>query len=492
MSEKVVLRFAPSPSGYLHVGGARTALFNWLYARKHQGRFLLRIEDTDLERSSEEMAGGILEGLTWLGLGWDGEPVYQSHQLAVYRERVERLVEVGKAYPCFCPPEHLEEKRKAARRLGRPFRYEGTCSAIPPEEARSRMEEEPHALRLRVPREGRIGFEDLVHGRVEVENSVLDDFVLVRRSGRPTYNFAVVVDDLDQGVTHVLRGDDHLSNTPKQLHVYGALGAGPPRFGHLPLILGPDRERLSKRHGATSVEEFHRQGIHPDALVNFLALLGWSSGDDREFFTRKELLEAFSIEGVSGKQAVFDPQKLEWLNGQHLSRMSPEALAAAVRPFLQEAGLWRDGVEGSDREWYLRVLDLLKVRARRLTDIPEQGRFFFTDELDYAPDAVARFWKDEATADRLTASLGALRQVDDFSKEAVEQAVRYQAEALAVSASKLIHPLRVALTGQQVGPGVFELMVLLGQERCLRRIERALEHLASSPATGGDASGGKG
>jgi glutamyl-tRNA synthetase len=377
------VRFAPSPTGYLHVGGARTALFNWLYARHAGGTFVLRIEDTDVERSSWEMVAGILDGMKWLGLDWDEGPevggphgpYLQSGRLDRYREAAARLVASGHAYYCYCDPDHLKARRDAAEQAGQSWSYDRACAALSPDDIALREASgAPRAIRFRMP-EGTTAYDDVVHGRIEFDNAVIEDFVVLRSDRHPTYHLSVVVDDIDMGITDVVRGDDHISNTPKQVLLYEALGAPVPRFAHVPLILGPDKRRLSKRHGATSVMEYARQGFLPEAMFNFLALLGWSPGNDRELFSRDELVQAFSLDGISSGNAVFNPEKLEWFNVQHIARLSGDEITDRLEPALRAAGLWSDALRGARREWFHQVIEILKPRAKKLGDLAELRRF---------------------------------------------------------------------------------------------------------------------
>src|SRR5437868_3735800 len=366
------VRFAPSPTGYLHVGGARTALFNWLFARRLGGVFVLRIEDTDLERSSQDMVAGILDGLRWLGLDWDegpgigGEfgPYFQSERLERHRAMAERLVAGGHAYYCYCTNDELKAKRDAAEAAGGAWRYDRTCSALTPDEIAAREQgRRPRVVRFRVPA-GAAGFDDLVHGPIAFDGANIEDFVLLRSDGQPTYQLSVVSDDVEMKITHVVRGDDHISNTPKQILLYQAVGAEVPQFAHVPLILGPDKKRLSKRHGATSVTEYERLGYLPEAMANFLALLGWSPGGDREVLSREELTQLFTLEGISGGNAVFNAEKLDWFNQQHIGRLAGGDLLPRIEERLRAAGLWRDTLITTESAWMTPILDLLKPRVK--------------------------------------------------------------------------------------------------------------------------------
>ncbi|MGH7403895.1 MAG: glutamate--tRNA ligase, partial [Candidatus Rokuibacteriota bacterium] len=366
------VRFAPSPTGFLHVGGARTALFNWLWARHTGGSMVLRVEDTDRERSTQEMIEGILDGLAWLGIDWDEGPYYQSRLQERHQAAAMELLEAGHAYACFCTPEELAAEREASIARKESYVYSGRCRGIDPETSRARRAAgEPHTVRFRVPA-GETAWDDVVHGPTRFANETIGDFIILRSDGAPVYNLAVTVDDRDMAITHVIRGDDHISNTPKQILLYRALGAPVPVFGHVPLILGPDKRKLSKRHGAVAATAYRDLGYLPDAFVNFLALLGWSPGDDREVLDRRELVELFTLDRITGKSAIFDVQKLEWLNGQHLSRMRGEELAGLARPLFQEAGV--GSPDQLERPWFTSLMDLVKVRSRTLRDLVAQGR----------------------------------------------------------------------------------------------------------------------
>src|SRR4051812_14081716 len=484
------VRFAPSPTGYLHVGGARTALFNWLFARRSGGVFVLRIEDTDLERSSEEMVGGILDGLRWLGLDWDegpgigGElgPYFQSQRLDRHRALAERLVASGDAYYCYCSNETLNAKRAAAEQAGSAWRYDRTCAALTRDQiAAHQRDKTPHVVRFRVP-EGSTRFDDLVHGPIEFDGANIEDFVLLRSDHQPTYQLSVVSDDIEMKITHVVRGDDHISNTPKQILLYRAAGADVPAFAHVPLILGADKKRLSKRHGATSVTEYARQGYLPEAMFNFLSLLGWSPGNDQELFTRDALVNAFALEGISGGNAVLNPEKLDWFNQQHIARLAPDELAIRVKPWLETAGLWRDDYLGDRHAWFFAVLELLRPRAKRLDDFASQGALFFRDTIDYDAAAVDKHLRAPGMAaqlEKIDASLAALETFDPASAEA---ALRGLAERAGVKAGVLIHAVRVALTGKTVSPGLFDVIALLGRDRTHARLAAARRLLLTSPS----------
>jgi glutamyl-tRNA synthetase len=489
------VRFAPSPTGFLHVGGARTALFNWLLARKEQGVFVLRIEDTDRERSTEEHVQAILHGLGWMGLDWDEGPTFQSHGLERHRADVLSLLEAGRAYRDFSSPEEAARDREEDMAAGRRLRKaRGRSDArSPTEEEELIRDDHPFAVRFRVP-EGETAWDDRVHGPVRFQNAEIDDLVILRSDGTPTYNLAVVSDDVEMGINLVLRGDDHLSNTPKQILLYEALGQPVPSFAHVPLILGPDGRRLSKRHGATAVGDYEKEGILPEAMFNFLAFLGWSPGDDREVFSREELVEVFSIDRVLKKSAVFDLEKLQWMNGQHLARTPTEDLLDQVRMRLADEGLLAEQPSGLGAGQVIPVaggvldlahlVDLLKVRARTLEDLVVQARPYLLDALEFDAKAVRKHWlKDPAeTMGLLEGVLTCLMGVE-WTEANLEQALRDLAEKMGVGAGKLFQPLRLALTGSSASPGIFDVLALLGRERATKRVKKAIESLRSGDVT---------
>jgi len=470
------LRFAPSPTGYLHVGGARTAIYNWLYARRNGGTFLLRIEDTDKARSTEESTHAIFEGLEWLGLGWDEEVVFQGKNLARHQADARTLLDTGAAYRCFCTVDELDARRREAKDSKEAFKYDRRCDRLPRDEVASRAAAgEPHVIRFRVP-EGTTEWDDMVHARISFPNKDVEDFVVLRSDGTPIYNLGVVSDDIAMRITLVMRGDDHISNTPKQIQLYRALGAPLPQFAHLPMIHGMDGKKLSKRHGATAVGDYRHLGMLPGAMVNFLALLGWSPGGDREVMTLAEMTQLFSADGLQKKAAIFDPQKLEWMNGQHLSMIPLEELEPRVTPGIIAAGLAAADELSRRREWYLSLLDLLRVRARTTDDIVRQATPYFLDRIEYDPGAVAKYWKDPVeAADILAATRAALATAPVWEAEPLEALLRGLAEARGTSAGKIFQPLRVALTGLTVSPGIFEMLLAMGRDLAVRRIDHALE-----------------
>jgi len=475
------VRFAPSPTGYLHIGGARTALFNWLYARRHKGTFVLRIEDTDAERSSWDMVTGIVDGLRWLGLDWDEgpdiggphAPYFQSERLDRYRALAEKLVAQGRAYRCYCSSEVIQQKRQAAEAAGGGWMYDRVCLALSAEEA-ARLDAAgaPRAIRFKVPA-GQTRFVDRVRGDIVFDNANIEDFVILRSDRQPTYHLTVVADDIDMQITDVVRGDDHISNTPKQVLLYDAFARPAPRFAHVPLILGPDKKRLSKRHGATSVMEYHRLGYVPEAMVNFLAMLGWSPGNDQELFTRDELVAAFALEGISGGNAVFSPDKLDWFNQQHIMRLPIDELASRVQPLLVDAGLWRDALAAADRDWFLRLLDLLKPRVKKLGQIVDDARPFLDDRLTFEEAAVRKHLGVPGLRGLLEKFAARVAAATVFDRQSSEVLLRSTAEAEGHKPATLIHATRVAVTGRSISPGLYEVLELLGQTRVVSRLAHA-------------------
>jgi len=467
------VRFAPSPTGYLHVGGARTALFNWLFARHFGGTLILRIEDTDFERSSEEMVEGILEGMRWLGLTWDEGPFFQSQRLDLYRETAEKLLASGYAYPCFCTKAELEQRRAEAVAAGRPPMYDRRCRTINPAvAAQRRAAGEASALRFAVPDGGSTGFDDAVFGRVEFANAEIEDFVLLRSDGIPTYHLSVVADDIDMRLTHIIRGADHISNTPKQVLQYQALGAALPTFAHVPLILGLDKTRLSKRHGATSVISYKELGIVPEAFRNFLALLGWTPGPaykDKEIFSSDELIQLFSLEGISKSNAVFDNDKLAWFNTEYIRAYDAEKLLPLIEEEWAKAGF----TPTRSREEVLAAIDLLKPRARNLKDFATVFRAYFSDDFDYDPAAVAKFLSDGAVRVFLAQLSQRFAEATEFTESSTETILRAFADENQVKAGPLINGSRVALTGQAVAPSLFAVMAQLGKDRVVQRLAAA-------------------
>ncbi len=481
---EVRVRFAPSPTGWLHVGGARTALYNFLFARKHKGKFILRIEDTDRSRSTDEAIEKIIEDMLWLGLDWDEGPLKggdfgpyrQTERDHLYREAVQKLIDSGHAYYCFCTPDELENMRKEAAEKKQSFRYPRLCRDLKQEEIAERFEKNPRpAVRFKTPLEGEVVVNDLVRGEVRFDLSQLDDFIIARSDGTPTYNLAVVVDDYLMKITHVVRGDDHLSNTPKQILIYRALGAEVPRFAHLSMILGPDKKPLSKRHGSTAVFEFRNQGYLKEALVNYLALLGWSFDDKTTFFTVEELIEKFDLTKVSANPAVFDFQKLEWLNGVWIRSLDSSELAKRLVTFVEE----RYGNVEID-EKFLYLVEITKERMKTLKDFVEWTYFYFVKEEEFEFDVndFEKATKGERAKEILQMALEELRSVEAWDRESIENSLRLIVQATGEKVKNVFQPVRVAVTGRLVSPPLFESIYVLGREKSVRRIEKAIQILA--------------
>ncbi|WP_447974577.1 glutamate--tRNA ligase [Nitrospira sp. Kam-Ns4a] len=465
------VRFAPSPTGYLHIGGVRTALFNWLFARREKGTFILRIEDTDQERSTDEAIQAILDGMRWVGLDWDEGPYRQTERMDLYRQHAMKLFEEGWAYWCVCTAEDLEARRREALAKGLPQKYDGRCRArgitSPAGEA---------ALRFKAPQEGQTVVEDLVKGTVVFDNEVLDDLIILRSNGYPTYNFSVVVDDALMRITHVIRGDDHLTNTPRQVPIFQALGFPVPRFGHLPMILGKDKTRLSKRYGATSILAYRDEGYLPEAMVNYLARLGWSYGD-QEIFSVAELVEKFSFEHVQKSSAVFDPKKLLWMNAHYIKQGDPKRLAGLLRPFLERRG-YEAAARASSDEWMAKLVSALQERAKTLDEMAEAAVPYVADSPPMEPEAVEQYLTPSimpvlaALADRLDG-------LPEFSKSLLEETFKTLIEERGMKLGQLAQPVRVALTGRAASPGIFEVMDLLGRERTVARLRQAVERIGT-------------
>jgi glutamyl-tRNA synthetase len=465
---QIVTRFPPSPSGYLHVGGARTALFNWLYARRMNGRFVLRIEDTDVARSTQASVDAIFEALEWLGLDWDDGPYYQTQRFEVYREHVATLLASGHAYHCTCAPERIEGMRAAAMASGGKPKYDGTCRD------RGLPASADAAVRFRAPLEGTTVLEDAVKGGIVFQNEEFDDFVICRSDGRATYNFAVVVDDITMGINTIIRGDDHVMNTPKQIQLYRAFGHPLPLFAHVPMVLGNDRTRLSKRHGATSVTAYRDMGYLPEALINYLARLGWSHGD-QEFFTRQELIEAFNLENIGRSAGVFDMEKLSALNADHIKAAAPARLVAPLAPFLRAHGV--DVEPGTRTE---RVIATLSARSKTLAEMAAQALFYYGEQVAYEPDAERKFLTAEALAP-LKALTERLEGLADFSEATLEGAFHEVVAATGLKLGKIAQPVRVALTGRTASPGIFEVVSILGKGPALARLHAAIARIEGRP-----------
>ncbi|MBA7475572.1 Glutamate--tRNA ligase 1 [subsurface metagenome] len=513
------VRFAPSPTGYLHLGGARTALFNWLFAKRKGGTFILRIEDTDKVRSTDEAVSQIIHGLQWLGMDWNegpritlkpgGRPIeeiirrpepsqivteevgrygpyFQMKRLKLYREYAEKLVQSGKAYRCYCLPEELEEMRKKASQEKRPPKYDGRCRNLTAEDEKIYKEKgRKPVVRFKTPQEGVTEFEDIVRGKVSFQNNLLDDFVMLKSSGSPIYNFAVVVDDHEMEISHVIRGDDHISNTPRQILLYEALGWKKPQFAHVPMILGSDGSRLSKRHGATSLEYYENEGYLPEAMVNYLALLGWATEDSQQIFDIEELKEKFSLERCAKSAAIFDLQKLLWMNGEYIRKMKPDELTFKAFPFIASEkeklveGKKYEEIEDTVKMALTKSISLEQEKIKLLKDIPNLIRYMLKEDLenkDYEEEAKEKVLKVSGVKQILSDCRDRLTRLEDFSEEKIEQEVRNYAKESSKKTSEVFHPIRVAVSGRTRGPGLFALLSFLGKERVLRRIEYTIKN----------------
>jgi glutamyl-tRNA synthetase len=463
--EKIRTRFAPSPTGYLHIGGARTALFNWLYARHHGGEFVLRIEDTDQQRSTDESTRAILDAMNWLGLNCDEGPYFQAQRVDLHREMVQKLIREGKAYYCTCTSEELEEKRKHALATGKKPKYDGTCRD-------KNLKKTPGSVvRFRGEQTGATVVEDLIKGNIIFNNEELDDLIIERGDGYPTYNFAVVIDDALMNITHVIRGDDHVNNTPRQILMYQALGFDVPKFAHVPMILGSDKARLSKRHGATSVMAYKEMGFLPEALVNYLVRLGWSHGD-QEIFSPKDLIELFDLDAVGKSPAVFNPDKLLWLNAHYIKEASPARLREEMKT------IWPAGIDTSNADFTQKVIADLQTRAKTLVELAGAANFYFSDEVKYEEQAAQKFLTADI-APYLKALVEAIVSVQDFSKKGLEEFLMNFTAERNIKFKIIAQPLRVALTGKTVSPGIDEVIVTLGKDRVIKKINNAISYIES-------------
>jgi glutamyl-tRNA synthetase len=465
-ASNVRVRFAPSPTGALHIGGVRTALFNWLFARHHDGKFILRIEDTDQTRSTDESIKIILDGMKWLGLDWDEGPYRQTERMDIYKEHVDRLLKAGKAYYCYCTPEELEARRKAAMAAGKPPKYDRTCRSLT-----APIEGRTPAVRFLSTDEGQTIVRDMIRGAVTFENQQLDDLIIQRSDGFPTYNFAVVVDDVTMRITHVIRGDDHLNNTPRQIQLYQALGYEPPEFAHLPMILGPDKTKLSKRHGATAVTEYIDLGYLPEALVNYLSRLGWSSGD-QEIFSRQELIEKFSLDSVGKAPSVFNPEKLLWLNHHYIQQADAGRIAGLVLDLLKKDGVVKQGNE-PDPDWFEKLVAILTERSHTLVEMKTGALPFLTETITLDEKARAKHLTQDV-APLLSELVRRLKDVEHFTHAEVEKVFNAIVAEKGIKLGKLAQPVRVALTGGTVSPGIFEVLEVMGKDKAMQRIEAAI------------------
>lgn len=462
--DTIITRFPPSPTGFLHVGGARTALFNWLYARHMKGRFILRIEDTDTERSTQASVDAILESLEWLGIDWDEGPYFQSKRFDIYIEYIQKLIDSGNAYYCTCSPEKLEDMRKIAMATGKKPKYDGTCRE------KGLKNSDNAVVRIKAPLIGTTVVHDVIKGDIVFQNTELDDFVLRRSDGTPTYNLAVVIDDITMNINTIIRGDDHVNNTPKQIIVYNALGVSLPVFGHVPMVLGSDKTRLSKRHGAMSVTEYREMGYLPDAFINYIARIGWSYGD-QEFFTREELIEKFSLENIGRSAGVFDKDKLLSLNTDHIRLASPEKIIKHLAPFLIKLGF--DVQEGPFVEG---VIKSLNARSKTLKEMAESAAFYFKETVSYDPDAASKFLISDSLK-TLKMLVALLESLDNFDEKSLEDAFLKAMEQTGLKLGKIAQPVRVALTGKTASPGIFEILNVLGKEKSLDRLKRAVSFI---------------
>ncbi len=464
--DPIITRFPPSPTGYLHLGGARTALFNWLYARHMKGRFILRIEDTDTVRSTQESVDAIFDALNWLGIDWDDGPYFQTQRLAIYKKHIEKLIEAGRAYYCTCSAERLEQMRKQAQAEGRKPKYDGTCRH------KELSDSEDAVVRFAAPQAGSTVVKDVIKGNIVFQNTELDDFIIQRSDGIPTYNFVVVVDDVTMGINTVIRGDDHVNNTPKQIQLYHALEADLPVFGHVPMVLGSDRSRLSKRHGAMSVTAYRDMGYLPDALINYLVRLGWSHGD-QEFFTRDDLIEKFSLENIGQSAGVFDPDKLQALNADHIRQSTPQKLYPQLHSFLKAQGYNAEEKPTAAAE---KVIETLIPRSKTLDEMAKSAQFYYDNNIVFEEKAAKKFLKP-ATLNPLKSIHQALSDLPEFEEKALEDAFKAVMEATGLKLGKIAQPVRVALTGKTVSPGIFEIIAIIGREQTLKRIQGAISFI---------------
>lgn len=470
MSEKPIVRFAPSPTGELHLGGARTALFNYLYAKKNNGKFFLRIEDTDPERSKEEFIDQICDSLNWIGLDWDEPIIYQSQNKSQHSQIVSHLLKTKKAYRCFCTKTELQKERDEAKKAKIPYKYSGKYRNLSDNEVKQKLNNaEPFSIRIKIP-DGETSFTDMVYGEIKVNNKDLDDFIIQRSDGSPTFNLSCVVDDLFMGINTVIRGEDHLSNTPKQIIIYNLLSKKPPKFVHLPMILASKGQRLSKRHGATGVEEYKNMGYFPESLLNYLFLLGWSSSNEKEIFNLNEMIHEFNFDGIVKKGAIFDIKKLEWVSGQHLSAKSPKDFLELIYEINSNWGL------SQSEEYLFKVIDILKSRVRTINDIISYSDYFFNDPKEFDSDVMKRSWPDSQTNRYIEKYYNVLKDVDDWSFSNLENQLKTFSNNENISIGKIILPIRLSISGFGIGPSLYALMELLTKKTVLRRIKYAIDN----------------
>ena len=472
MTNNIRVRFAPSPTGYLHIGGVRTALFNWLFARHNNGVFVLRIEDTDQTRSTDESIQAIIEGMKWLGLDWDEGPYRQTERMHIYKEHIEKLLQEDKAYHCYCTPEELEERRKQAFAEKRIPKYDGRCR-----ELKNPVPGKQPVVRFKMPLQGETVVDDHVKGRIVFENTQLDDLIIMRSDGWPTYNFCVVVDDATMNITHVIRGDDHLNNTPRQMQLYNAFGYKTPEFAHLPMILGHDKTRLSKRHGATAVTAYRDMGYLPEALLNYLARLGWSF-KDQEVFSREELIEKFTLEHVGKSAAVFNPEKLLWLNSHYITSMDQKEIISRLRPYLISDGLIKEDTV-VDESWMGKVIASLKERCRTLIEFTSAAHYFFSDDIETDPEAAKKFLIP-GNRGVLEDVLKGIESMPAFSETEIDSLFKTIMSNRGIKMGQVAQPVRVALTGRTVSPGIFEVIDILGKDKIIRRLRATIDKIPQS------------
>lgn len=485
MEKKLKVRFAPSPTGPFHIGGARSALFNWLVARHADGTFLVRIEDTDLKRSTKESEENIKDSLKWLGMNWDEGidvggphgPYRQTERLDLYKKEVQRLLDEGKAYYCYCSAEELEKSRKAQLDAGKTPIYDEHCRHLTEEEkAKYEAEGRKPVVRLKVRKDGVFAFDDMVRGHVEFQAAGVGDFIIMKSDGIPVYNFAVVIDDAFMEVTHVIRAEEHLSNTPRQLAIYEALGYKPPKFGHISLILGEDHKKMSKRHGATSVTEYRNMGYLPEAVVNYLALLGWTPKGEQEIFTEEELIKQFSMKRVSSNDAVFDINKLNWINFQYMKKLDADQLYDLIVPFLVKAGYVEESVTEEKKDWLKKVIWFMKDHIYFAGQAAEELRFFFEDMPALTDEAILSIMKAETSGKLLKAFIEDLKALETFDQAEIKKCFNACMKAQGIKGKAAYEPTRIALTGVTQGPGMFEMMELFGREKTMDRLEAALAY----------------
>ena len=484
--EEIRVRFAPSPTGYLHIGGARTALFNYFFAKRNNGKFILRIEDTDTERLKEDSVSQIISSMKWLGMDWDegpekeGEygPYFQSERMDLYRREIKRLIDEGKAYYCFCTEEDIEKEREEQKSLKVPYRYSGKCLSLTKEEIEENLKKgKPYVIRVKIPNEGITEVKDIIRGTVSFDNSQLDDYIILKSNNIPTYNFACVVDDHLMKISHVIRAEEHLSNTPKQVLIYKALGYPIPKFAHISMILAPDRSKLSKRHGATSVEEFKEQGYLKESLVNYLTLLGWSPGNDNEIFEIDDTIAKFSLDSVSKTSAIYDTNKLAWMNGIYLRELDLDYITEETIPFLIEKNLIKEDEVKEKHDYIRRVVDAVREKVKLLPEIADASEYFFKEISEYDPKGIEKRFKNENAIRLLSEGIEALKNAQDFKVDTVEKIYRDLIDKLEIKGGDIIHPTRLAISGKTVGPGLFDIISILGKEECLKRMGNAIEFI---------------